>query len=232
MRKRVVRIDCDRPASQFDRLVIILQPEIGRRLAVIPIVERRVGRARQNCPIEIFNAFCRIARGIGSRCQVGRRRPRCPGPVRARARVRPWLPRCDPGPKDDALYVVRPSPIWIEGEHLRLHFIGSLEVAFRVAGNAKQRRHQELDPQCLQGADIAGIDGERLFAERVCRIRFIADVPALVQTGHALERQILGAGIGRGRPLETGAFGLGQLQLHRSRQMRDDRVLRLQQIGA
>jgi hypothetical protein len=43
-------------------------------------------------------------------------------------------------PKDKALDVVGPSPIWIE-ERLRLQFIRPLEVAFRVAGKAKQRRH-------------------------------------------------------------------------------------------
>ena len=50
-------------------------------------------------------------------------------------------------PKDVALQVVSPSPIRIEGERLRLQFVGPLEVAFRVAGNAKRRRNEELDPQ-------------------------------------------------------------------------------------
>src|SRR6516225_4596046 len=48
----------------------------------------------------------------------------------------------------------------------------------------------------------------------------------------ALESQVLGVWIGRGRPFETGGLGLGELKVHCARQMRDDRVLHLQQIGA
>ena len=128
--------------------------------------------------------------------------------------------------------VVRPSPIWIEGERLRLQFVGPLEVAFRVAGKAKRRRHQELDPQRHQGADIVGIDGERLFAERVCRIRLLADKSGLPLARVALESQVLGVAIGRGRPFDACGLGLDELKVDCVRQMRDDRVLRLQQIGA
>ena len=53
----VIRIDRDRLASQFNRLVITLQPEIGPRLAAVPIGERRIVRARQNRLVEIFKAF-------------------------------------------------------------------------------------------------------------------------------------------------------------------------------
>ena len=104
-----------------------------------------------------------------------------------------------------ALHGVSPSRIWIEGERLGHQFVGPLEVAFRVAGNAKHRRHQELDPQCRQGADIVGIDGERLFAERVCRIRLLADPSGLPSARGALESQVLGVAIGRGRPFERAA---------------------------
>ena len=48
----------------------------------------------------------------------------------------------------------------------------------------------------------------------------------------ALESQVLGVAIGTGRPFETGSLGLGELKVEFVRQMRDDRVLRLQQIGA
>ena len=82
------------------------------------------------------------------------------------------------GPKDPALQAVSPSLIWIEGERLRLQFVGPLEVAFRVAGDAKRRRQKNFPPT-HQGADIVGIDGERLFAERVSRIRLLADRPSL-----------------------------------------------------
>ena len=112
------------------------------------------------------------------------------------------------GPKDAALHVVRPSPIWIEGERLGLQFVGPLEVAFGVAGNAKRRRQPELDPQRHQGADIVGIDGERLFAERVCCIRLLADPSGLPYARGALESQVLGVAIGRGRPFEACGLGL------------------------
>ena len=61
---------------------------------------------------------------------------------------------------------VSPGVIRIEGERLRHQSVGPLEVAFAVGGKAKRHRHPELDRQNHQGADIVGIDGERLFAER------------------------------------------------------------------
>ena len=60
----VIRIDRDRPASQFNRLVITLQPEIGPRLAAIPRGERRIVRARPNRLVEIFKAFVEFARAF------------------------------------------------------------------------------------------------------------------------------------------------------------------------
>jgi hypothetical protein len=61
VRKRVgIGIDRDRPASQFNRLVIILQPKIGPRLVFVPIDERRIGRARPNRPVDIFKAFVEL----------------------------------------------------------------------------------------------------------------------------------------------------------------------------
>ena len=127
---------------------------------------------------------------------------------------------------------MRPSPIRIEGERLGLQFIGPLEVAFRVAGNAKRRPHPELDPQHLQGADILGIDDERLFAERICCIRLLADPSGLLHACGALESQVLGVAIGRRRLFDACALGLDELKIECARQMRDDRVLCLQQIGA
>ena len=65
--------------------------------------------------------------------------------------------------------------IWIDGERLELQFISPLDVAFRVAGNPDARWHEELGSQCRQGEDVVWIDGERLFAERECSIRLLAD---------------------------------------------------------
>ena len=109
--------------------------------------------------------------------------------------------------------------------------VGPLEVAFRVAGKAKQRRPQELVPQHRQGADIVGIDGERLFAKRVGRIRLLADRLGLKLARGALESQVLGVTIGRRRPFDACALGLDELKGECVRQTCDDRVLRLQQIG-
>ena len=58
MCKLVFRIDCERPARQFNRLIITLQPEIGPRLAVIPIVERRIVWARQYRLVQISPLGC------------------------------------------------------------------------------------------------------------------------------------------------------------------------------
>ena len=121
--------------------------------------------------------------------------------------MRPWIRRVG------ALHVVRPSPIRIEGEGARLQFVGPLEVAPRVAGKARRRRHKELDPQYLQGADIIRIDGKRLFAEGVCRIRLLADPSGLPRARGASERQVLGVAIGRGRPFDACAVGLLELKV-------------------
>src|SRR5277367_1873930 len=57
MRPRdVVRIDRDRLAKLFNRLVITLQPEIGRPLAAIEPGELRIVRARPTRLVEIFKA--------------------------------------------------------------------------------------------------------------------------------------------------------------------------------
>jgi hypothetical protein len=53
----VIRIDRERSTSQFNRLVITLQPEIILRLAAVPIDEQRIVRARQNRLFKIFEAF-------------------------------------------------------------------------------------------------------------------------------------------------------------------------------
>ena len=61
-----------------------------------------------------------------------------------------------------------------------------------------------------------------------CCIRLFADKSALPKPRCALKRQVLGVAIGRRRPFETGALGLGELKVECVREMRDDRVLRLQ----
>src|ERR1700733_3161461 len=93
----VVRIDRDRLASQFNRLAITFQPEIGPCLVAVPILERRIVRARPNRLVEIFNAFVEIPRGVHSRSPGAPPRPRWAGPGRARACARRRLPRCAPG---------------------------------------------------------------------------------------------------------------------------------------
>ena len=50
-------------------------------------------------------------------------------------------------PKDAALLLVSSGPIGIEGERLRLQFVGPREIAFTVAGNVKHSPHPELGPQ-------------------------------------------------------------------------------------
>ena len=177
MRPRdVVRIDRDRLASQFNRLVITLQPEIGPRLAAIPIGERRIVRARQNRLVEIFNAFVEFPEAFRSRSPGWRRRPRWTGPGRARARarrrlpsVRPWARRMPPFTCVSQVQSgSRASALDSNSSARSRSPLGSPETP-SAAGS------EELDPQPHQGADIVGIDGERLFAERVCRIRLLAD---------------------------------------------------------
>ena len=79
---------------------------------------------------------------------------------------------------------------------------------------------------------MLGSNGERSVAEGVGRIRLLADKSGLPVARLALESQVLGVAIGRGRPFESFGFGLGELKVECVRQMGDNRVLRLQQIGA
>ena len=51
----VIRIDRDRPASQFNRLVIALQPEIDPRLAAIPTGERRIVTGSSESPLSKYS---------------------------------------------------------------------------------------------------------------------------------------------------------------------------------
>jgi hypothetical protein len=48
----VIRIDRDRLARQFNRLVITLQPEMVYRLAAVPKADIRIVWARPNCLVE------------------------------------------------------------------------------------------------------------------------------------------------------------------------------------
>ncbi len=82
MRKLVVvGLYGDRSASQFDRLVIILQPEIGLRLLAIPKIERRIVRARPNRLVERFKAFLELPEEYvgGAQAAGGRRNGRVQG---------------------------------------------------------------------------------------------------------------------------------------------------------
>ena len=64
------------------------------------------------------------------------------------------------------------------------------------------------------------------------RVRLLANRSGLPLTRSALQSQVLGVGIGCGRPFEAGSLHLGELKVDCARQMGDDRVLRLQQIDA
>jgi hypothetical protein len=115
---------------------------------------------------------------------------------------------------------------WIECKRFRQQYFGPLEVVPRVVTAAERR--QDLDGRPGQGADIVGIGGERQFAWGIGSEKgnFVFQEGRL-----ALESQILGVGIRRGRPFESGGLDLGKLKVNRARQTGDDLVLRLQEIG-
>ena len=104
--------------------------------------ERRIVRARPNRLVEIFKAFVEFPEAyvVEAQARGGVHVGRVQG---ERALVlRDGFLGAPLEPKDVALQVVSPSPIWIEGERLGLQFVGPLEVAFRVAGNANLRRQR------------------------------------------------------------------------------------------
>ncbi len=94
-------------------------------------------RARPNCLVEIFNAFFEFPEAFVVEAK--------PGDGRHVGRVQGertlvlgnGVLGAPLGQKDAALHLVRPSPIWIEGERLRLQFVGPLEVASWVARKAE-----------------------------------------------------------------------------------------------
>src|SRR5271170_8368816 len=96
--------------------------------------------------------------------------------------------------------------IWIDGERFRYQLIRLLEIAFRVGAEAERGRQPELDGQIVQRASVIGIGSDCLVAETVTRIRFLADISAFLYASGAPENQILGVGICRRHPFETGSF--------------------------
>ena len=93
-------------------------------------------------------------------------------------------------------------------------------------------QEQYLMDKTVRARTLLGSIASACSQRRVTRFRFLADISAFLYGRDALESQILGVGIGRGRPFEPGGLDLGELKVHRARQMGDDLVLRLQQIGA
>src|SRR5271170_7792027 len=107
-----VRIARDRLASQFDRLIVTLQIAISRRLAAVPNDELLIVLARPKRFVEIFKAFVEFPEAFVGEAQatVGVRNGRFHG-ERALEFGDGFL-GAPLGPKDAALYVVRPTEIW------------------------------------------------------------------------------------------------------------------------
>ena len=61
MRLHFHRIDCDRPAGELDRGIVLFQPEKRERLVRIPEVERRIVRTQPNRLVGIFEALFEFA---------------------------------------------------------------------------------------------------------------------------------------------------------------------------
>ena len=94
--------------------------------------------------------------------------------------------------ENPGLYGMSAGGSRVEGEGLRHQFVRPLEVGLGVGARAHIDRLLELHGQDPQGADIVGIDAERLLAERVTRIRFLAEPSGFLQGRLTLESQILG----------------------------------------
>ena len=113
-------MDRDRFASPFNRPVITLQPETGERLAAIQMGEPRIVRTLPNRIVEIFKAFVEFpeAHVVEAQARGGLHVGRVEGERALMLRDGFRVARLEP--KDIALQDVRPSPIWIEDERLRL----------------------------------------------------------------------------------------------------------------
>jgi hypothetical protein len=61
MRPRIgAGIDRDRPAGRFDRLIVLLQPEIVGRFTTIPISQSWISRAQPNRLVLILQALFKL----------------------------------------------------------------------------------------------------------------------------------------------------------------------------
>ena len=94
--------------------------------------------------------------------------------------------------QNPSLCGMSPGGSRVEGEGLRHQFVRPLEVGLGVRARAHIDRIVELHGQDPQGVDIVGIDAERLLAERVTRIRFLAEPSGFLLGRVTLESQILG----------------------------------------
>ena len=124
----------------------------------------------------------------------------------------------------------------IESERFRNQFVAARQIALWVdAGAAIETGNQNLmESKKVQGSDIVGIDGERLFAERVCRRPLpCRDIPAFCYPPRRI-----GEPNPRRQDSPRASFSAGRLRPRGvefpqgARQMGDDLVLRRQQIGA
>ena len=103
--------------------------------------------------------------------------------------------------------------------------LGSPETP-SAAGN------QNLIPNTIRARTLLGSMASACSQSAYAASASLPIDPAFHCARGALESQVLGVAIGRGRPFDACALGIDELKVECVRQMRDDRVLRLQQIGA
>src|SRR5208337_3948361 len=175
MRLPIGRIDRDRPAGPFDRLFVLLKPEMGGRLARVPVMQRWIVRTEPNGLVKILKALFKLPelQVVKGQLRVGVHGGRIQ--IKRALGLRVGLLQTPLVSEYLGLEDVPVGECWIEGEHFRHQFVAPLEIGLRGGAEVVRDRLPVLDRQKGQGINIVGIDGERLFAETETRLRLLAD---------------------------------------------------------
>ena len=214
--------------AEFDRLTVLLQRDMVARFIAYDIcTSGSFGLCQSPCRRiqALFKASQCLIRG-----PCASKRPETPDPgssarsssTMASSRAT-FVSSTNPGFRRVSRSVIR-----IEGERFRQHCVRPLEV---VPGSVGPRPRtiisDHVRARTLLGSRASAFSPRRYPASASLPTHRPSSSPAT-----HWKSQILGGRIRRRRPLETGGFDLGELNVQRARQTGDDLVLRLQQIGA
>src|SRR5579863_3175935 len=146
-RRRKVRIDRDRPAGPFDRLIVLLQREIVYTFAAIPKKQICIVRTEPYRLVKDFDALF-ILSGL-SVCEAYS--PNCLHSVRVQGErtfeFNNRIGEASLNPEYIALSKMAPRVVRVDGDRARRQFISPLQVGLGIGTAADQDREKEPNGQ-------------------------------------------------------------------------------------